>query len=379
MSLIGPMLNSGWLCSAMRIFMSTDTVGGVWNYSLELARELIAGGDEVVIAAMGGQLDAAKQHAVAAIPGLTVHDSDLRLEWMSEPWADLERAADWLLELAAAVQPDVVHLNHYAHGHLDWPAPVLMVTHSCVYSWHQAVHSRPPSIEWRRYQNVVRQGLQAADLVVAPTMAMLAEAASFYGPFREARVIHNGRRAEDYRPLAKKRCILSAGRVWDEAKNIGLLTTVAPALPWPIAIAGEQRHPDGGEHVLTGVRPLGRLDQAAMARAYGEAAIYALPARYEPFGLSVLEAALSGCALVLGDIPSLRELWDGAALFVAPGNDEELRIALTRVCEDSELRHAYAERALDRARRYSAPAMAESYRGVYSQLQSERRALKRHA
>ena len=35
-----------------------------------------------------------------------------------------------------------------------------------------------------------------------------------------------------------------------------------------------------------------------------------LPARYEPFGLSILEAALSGCALVLGDLPSLRELWD---------------------------------------------------------------------
>ena len=44
-----------------------------------------------------------------------------------------------------------------------------------------------------------------------------------------------------------------------------------------------------------------------MARA----SIYALPARYEPFGLSILEAALSGAALVLGDIPSLREVWGG--------------------------------------------------------------------
>ena len=38
---------------------------------------------------------------------------------------------------------------------------------------------------------------------------------------------------------------------------------------------------------------------------FARAGIYALPAVYEPFGLSVLEAALSGCALVLGDIPSL--------------------------------------------------------------------------
>lgn len=363
----------------MRILMSADTVGGVWNYSLELARELIAGGDEVVIAAMGGRLDAAQQQAVATIPGLVVHDSALRLEWMTEPWTDLERAADWLLELAAAVQPDVVHLNHYAHGHLDWPAPVLMVTHSCVYSWHQAVHSRLPGMEWQRYREVVRQGLQAAALVVAPTVAMLAAAARFYGPFREARVIHNGRRAADFRPRPKKRRIVSAGRVWDEAKNIELLAAVASRLPWPVAIAGEQRHPDGGLRSLTGVQTWGRLDQPAMARALGEAAIYALPARYEPFGLSVLEAALSGCALVLGDIPSLRELWDGAALFVAPWDQQELHLALTQLCKDGELRHAYAERALDRARRYSALAMAESYRGVYSQLQLDQGALKRHA
>src|SRR5690606_25328269 len=103
------------VAGAMRIFMSADTVGGVWNYTLELARGLIEAGDEVVAAAMGGRLSADQRQAVAAIPGLTVHDSALRLEWMASPWTDLERAAGWLLALADTVEPDVVHLNHYAH------------------------------------------------------------------------------------------------------------------------------------------------------------------------------------------------------------------------------------------------------------------------
>lgn len=363
----------------MRILMSADTVGGVWEYTLELARGLAAAGDEVVVAAMGGRLKLAQRQAAAAVPGLIVHAAPWRLEWMAEPWSDLELAADWLLQLAAETRPDVVHLNHYAHGALDWPAPVLVVAHSCVYSWHHAVRGGPPALGWQRYRAVVQRGLRAADLVVAPTAAMLAEAARFYGPFQRARIIHNGRRPEDYPPLPKRRRILSAGRVWDEAKNIELLLAVAPVLPWPVAIAGDSRHPDGGEQRLSGVRALGWLDQPAMAQALGEAAIYALPARYEPFGLSVLEAALAGCALVLGDIPSLRELWDGAALFVAPCNEAGLRTALTRLCRDSELRHAYAERAQDRARCYSAQAMVEGYRGIYRQLQQERRAMKRHA
>src|SRR5690606_30672560 len=181
------------VAGAMRIFMSADTVGGVWNYTLELARGLIEAGDEVVVAAMGGRLSADQRQAVAAIPGLTVHDSALRLEWMASPWTDLERAAGWLLALADTVEPDVVHLNHYAHGALDWPAPSLVVAHSCVYSWHQAVRGCLPESRWNRYREVVRRGLRGADLVAAPTMAMLVDAARYYGPFRSARVIHNGR------------------------------------------------------------------------------------------------------------------------------------------------------------------------------------------
>src|SRR5690625_7216151 len=33
-----------------------------------------------------------------------------------------------------------------------------------------------------------------------------------------------------------------------------------------------------------------------------QASVFVMPSRYEPFGLSVLEAALSGCALILSDI-----------------------------------------------------------------------------
>ena len=87
--------------------------------------------------------------------------------------------------------------------------------------------------------------------------------------------------------------------------------------------------PDGSPN------PIGRRIAAGVGRRRSPppgrcAAIYALPARYEPFRLEVLEAAAPGCALVLGDIASLRELWDGAALFVAPDDDRALRARAER-------------------------------------------------
>jgi glycosyltransferase involved in cell wall biosynthesis len=100
------------------------------------------------------------------------------------------------------------------------------------------------------------------------------------------------------------------------------------------------------------------------------AAIYAFPARYEPFGLSVLEAALSGCALVLGDLPTLRDLWEGAAIFVAPDNPGDLRLALEGLIDDLVLRQSLAMRARRRALLYTPRRMAAAYLEVYAGLLS---------
>ena len=65
-----------------------------------------------------------------------------------------------------------------------------------------------------------------------------------------------------------------------------------------------------------------------MSKWLRRASIYAFPAKYEPFGLSVLEAALARCALVLGDTQSLREIWRDAAIYVPPDSAERLRDVL---------------------------------------------------
>jgi glycosyltransferase involved in cell wall biosynthesis len=93
-----------------------------------------------------------------------------------------------------------------------------------------------------------------------------------------------------------------------------------------------------------------------------------LPAKYEPFGLSALEAGLAGCALVLGDIPSLREVWGDAATFVPPDDDAALLAALEALVRDRALRDAASERARRRAASYTPAAMAARYTNTYGEL-----------
>lgn len=350
------------------VLMTADAVGGVFSYAIELSRALARRGVRVVLAIMGGPPSAAQRASAARVPGLVMHESGHRLEWMDDPWDDVARAGEWLLDLEERTRPDVIHLNGYAHGALPFRAPKLVVAHSCVLSWFEAVEGRPAPSRFDRYQREVAAGLAAAAAVVAPTRAMLDAIARHYGPPLRARVIHNARDPARYRPAAKEDAILAVGRLWDQAKNITALSSVARTLPWPVRVAGSAEAPDGARRPLADVEHLGVLSEDEVAAALARASVYAAPARYEPFGLSILEAALSGCALVLGDIPSLRELWGGAALFVDPDDPADLGRALSCLAQSPSLRSALAGRSRLRALDYSPERMALAYLGLYGEL-----------
>ena len=358
------------------ILMTTDPIGGVWQYSVELCRELAKRDVSVVLATMGRRLERGERVLISGLHNIELCESTYKLEWMSEPWSDVKAAGRWLLDLESRFQPSLIHLNQYSHGALAWKVPALVVGHSCVYSWFEAVKGAPPGPEWRSYREAVRLGLQGAYLVTAPSRSMLASLEKHYGRFAAAEPIYNGRSGARFAPGKKEDVIFTAGRLWDEAKNIASLNFVVGKIPWPIYAAGESRAPDGRPPLVDGPALLGRLDSETIAHWFSRAAIFVLPARYEPFGLSALEAALSGCALVLGDTESLREIWQDAALFIRPEDPEEIRATLLELIHKPSLRDDFSRRAKKRAGSFTAERMARAYMEVYAKLLRSHRGLR---
>lgn len=355
----------------MRVLMTADPLGGVWTYALELSAALGRQGIPVELATLGAPLNRSQRAQVAALPGVGLHEGRYRLEWMQDPWDDLRAAGDWLLAIQAAWRCTVIHLNHLVHGDLPWGAPAIVVGHSCVLSWWRAVRRTPLPLQWQTYRQRVRRSLEAASCIVAPTRAMLTELEHHYGPFLRKQVIPNGRSGPGISQQEKEAFILCAGRLWDEGKNVAALAGVAPCIEWPVYVAGAPAGPDGSAVSLSGLHQLGPLDPDVLARWYARAAIYALPACYEPFGLSVLEAAQNGCALVLGDLASLRELWQEAAIYVPPGDHGALRAALAGLIADPARIRSLGGLARVHARKYSPARMLHAYRALYRQLEEE--------
>ena len=337
---------------SVRLLMTADAVGGVWTYALELARALLPYGVETTIATMGPEPTAGQAAEASDIEGLEIETSTFALEWMDDPWVDLERAGRWLLDLDRRVRPSLVHLNGFAHGTLPWRCPVVVVGHSCVASWRDAVGGSFDERWMQRYRQTVSAGIRAADWVIAPSAEMLAALQRHYGPLRRASVVPNGRDSRRFRRVVKEPFIFTAGRLWDRAKNVEAVDAIASRVGWRVVVAQG-------------------LTSAEIAERLSRASIFVLPARYEPFGLLALEAALSGCALVLGDIASLREVWGSEAIYVAPDDRDALAARLQELIDSPAALERSAAAAAQHAQRYTPEAMAAGYMRVYRMVASE--------
>lgn len=357
----------------LTILMTTDTVGGVWTYSMELCSALEQEGVFVHLAAMGNWPTKEQEEQAASLENVLLYKSDYKLEWMQDPWTDVEQAEKWINSIYHTVQPDILHFNNYAHRNEDWSCPTVTVFHSCVQTWWQAVKGTSAPSVWDKYTSLVSESLNSSNVVVAPTKAILKKAIATHSISRDTRVIYNGKDLQPSEEFEKEDFILCMGRIWDEAKNLRSLSGIAKDLPWPVYVVGNNINPDTGKAVLIkNVKFLGELPQEEAHEWQQRAKIFVSPTKYEPFGLAILEAAASGCALVLNEIDTLSELWQDTAVFFDPENKEEAKKLILQLIENESFRNDIAEKARNRAANFSAEKMAAEYAETYRKLLKDR-------
>jgi len=366
----------------MRVLLTTDTVGGVWSYTRELATGLVRHGVEVTLVSFGHMPEPRQLSWTEGQRNLDFRPTGFKLEWMQDSAEDVALSSQYLLDIIRETRPDLLHFNQFCYGGLPVSLPKIVVAQSDVVSWWVAVHVvEPPHSNWMIwYRDTVWRGLQGATIVLAPSRWMLSQIEAHYGPQPRGGVICNGRNPQWFNPRGDKdNLVLAVGRLWDAAKQVALVSH--HDCGWPVIIAGETQHPDQvyrGESkpiICEGTLELkGRQSEQQLQLLFSRAAIYAATSRYEPFGLALVEAALSRCALVVNDLPSFRELWGETAYYFRTNDAIALRDAIVTLSRDAVLRRQYAELAYQRARRrFSADRMVEEYLVLYEGL-AERRA-----
>lgn len=110
----------------------------------------------------------------------------------------------------------------------------------------------------------------------------------------------------------------------------------------------------------------------ALANAYREAVVFALPSTYEGFGIPYLEAMASGTAVVASPNTGARELLgDGRSGVIA--SDDVFADEVLRIIDDTADRARLERAGLERARDFSWSSIAQAYADVYREAMHARR------
>lgn len=350
----------------LRLLMTVDAIGGVWRYAMDLAAELKVLGVETVFVCLGPAPSAQKAREANSIGRLLVLDAPL--DWLVESAEAVSRLPSMIADLARREQADLLHLNlpSQAAG-LETDIPVLTVSHSCVVTWFASVRQSGVPEAWEWQLDLNRSGFQCADAVISPSRSHAEMLERAYGSIPQLQVVHNGSRIEN--ELTEKRdMVFAAGRWWDDGKNGAVLDAAARSLDWPLNMAGSNTGPNGQHLPITNASHQGELAHDETVALMREAKIVVSPSIYEPFGLAPLEAARAGAALVLSDVPTYRELWDGCALFADPRDPEAFRTAISRLSSDAGLRAVLAVRAYERSLHFTVSAQARAMAAIYERL-----------
>jgi glycosyltransferase involved in cell wall biosynthesis len=349
----------------MRVLMTIDAVGGVWRYGVDLARHLGEAGVACLLVGCGPEPRASQQEECHRLPNVMLRWSALPLDWMVTDAAVLADVPDTLMAMARDWNADLLHLNlaSQAVGIAD-ETPVVITSHSCLATWWRAVKGCELPQGWRWQQELTGRGLRRADVVMVPTVSHCAATTAVYGPISRIEVVANATSAQNSRG-AKQPFVLAAGRWWDGAKNIATAEAVAALSHWSVRLAGAANGPNASSGELRYAKMLGPLSPSAMHLQMSRAAIFFSPALYEPFGLAVLEAATHGCALVLADIPTFRELWTDAALFVGAKDAAGFASAINHLADHPTERDLLGQRAAARAADFTPARQMERVRRAY--------------
>ncbi|HEX8535442.1 MAG TPA: glycosyltransferase family 4 protein [Allosphingosinicella sp.] len=353
----------------LRLLLTADAVGGVWQYSVDLARGLSKLGVEVVLAILGPSPSEAQLKMAGSIEALTLVDTGLPLDWLARTRASVRKAGEAVAKLAKSHNVDLVQLNSPAlAAEAEFPVPVVAVNHSCLATWWGSVKGErvDGAFKWR--SDLGGEGLRRAARVVTPTAAFSEATKKAHDLPVLPTTVHNGRTPLALPRVAPHDFAFTAGRLWDKGKNAATLDRAAADLPVPLYMAGPLEGPNGDSTRLDHARALGNLGEKELARWLAAKPVFVSAALYEPFGLAVLEAAAAGCPLVLSDIPTFRELWDGVATFVDPMDPMAYARAVEAIVGDDYLRTAMGTAAKERAGRYTPEAMAREMLAIYREL-----------
>ncbi len=112
------------------------------------------------------------------------------------------------------------------------------------------------------------------------------------------------------------------------------------------------------------------IDSKDLAVLYSNAICFFFMSLYEGFGLPALEAMQCGVPVVTSNTTSLPEVVGSAGITISPTDSDGLCEVMNNIYNDTDLRNAYAAKALEKAATFSWQRCADEYSAIFKKITS---------
>ena len=225
---------------------------------------------------------------------------------------------------------------------------------------HDVRRIHPDWSGWERvvYNAILERDMRVADHLITVSQAMKVEILGFF-PSASISVIYNGLESSQFNVVTDKdlhltrqkydlpqEFLLAVGH-YEERKNyLRLIDAMAKLRDrgrvCNLVIVGN----DSGqrqaiakrvltENLSSHVKILSRLSDLEVRCAYKLCSLFVFPSSYEGFGIPILEAMVTGCPMVLSDLPVFREITQSRAVYFDHHDTDSMAVAIDKVVTSS--------------------------------------------
>ena len=109
----------------------------------------------------------------------------------------------------------------------------------------------------------------------------------------------------------------------------------------------------------------GYISAQELPAIFKQAEAYVFPTLSEGFGIPGLNAMASGLPVICSNIPTLKEVYEDAAIYFDPSSEKDMAEKINKVLKDKKLKDSLIEKGSKQAKKYSWRKMAQETLKVY--------------
>lgn len=236
------------------------------------------------------------------------------------------------------------------HGTLPlaWKRPAVVTIHDFTSITSPLRHRLKTVLSFNLF---IGASLEKASRVACVSRAVADEAMRGFGvPAAKIEIVPNG--VDDFfSPGGEEQDYILFAGTREPRKGIDDLVDAWRALPVPrprLVICGGE---GWGTNIANdrAIELTGYVSRERLRTLYRGALVFVYPSKQEGFGIPPLEAMACGAPVIATRTGAIGEYAEGAAVLVAPGDREALRVSLARVVADASLRRELRARGPERA------------------------------